>query len=77
MKSVREAAHWLGVSLAMIYSLCNARKLKHYRFGLKRGKIMIDEKDLESFKERQSVDTFDAPARKIRKRLVLKHLTLS
>ena len=38
---VAEAADRLGISLAVVYALCSARKIRHERHGLKRGKILI------------------------------------
>ena len=49
--SVREAARHAGVSESLIYQLCDERRLPHYRPGGKgkRGKILIDPRDLDAF----------------------------
>jgi excisionase family DNA binding protein len=41
--TVKEAAERLGVSAALVYALCAAKKLRHSRVGLGRGKIVIGE----------------------------------
>jgi excisionase family DNA binding protein len=66
--TVKEAAEKLGVSVATIYQLCAARKIRHERHGLRRGTIRISEDAIEEYRE--SVTTSPPPpARK------LKHLT--
>lgn len=51
MMTVKEAGKYAGVSPALIYQLCQEQRLAHYRFGTegKRGKILIDPKDLDTF----------------------------
>ena len=51
MLTVKEAGKFAGVSPALIYQWCQEQRLVHYRFGTqgKRGKILIDPKDLEQF----------------------------
>lgn len=39
--TVREAAERLRISEATVYALCSARKLRHQRVGLGRGKVLI------------------------------------
>ena len=39
--TVKEAAPQLRLSAATVYALCAARKLRHQRVGLGRGKILI------------------------------------
>ena len=51
--SVSEAAGELGVSRALVYSLCQRRKIRHERHGLRKGKIVIPATALEEY--RQSV----------------------
>jgi excisionase family DNA binding protein len=49
--SPRDAAARADVSVALIYEWCQSGRLPHYRFGRSgaRGKIMIDEADLDEF----------------------------
>lgn len=53
-----QAAEAAGVSSSLIYQLCDERRLAHYRVGGrgKRGKILIDHRDLERFLEEHRVD---------------------
>jgi excisionase family DNA binding protein len=39
--TVRETAERLRISEATVYALCSARKLRHQRVGLGRGKLLI------------------------------------
>jgi excisionase family DNA binding protein len=48
---VREAAERLGVSTSMVYLLCGARRLDHFRLRLGRGTIRIRETDLQAYLE--------------------------
>ena len=49
MLTVKEAGEYASVSPALIYQWCQEQRLAHYRFGTegKRGKILIDPKDLD------------------------------
>ena len=49
--TVKAAADRIGVSDSLIYEWCSAGQLVHFRFGRKgrRGKLLIDEKDLDAF----------------------------
>jgi excisionase family DNA binding protein len=51
MLTAKQAAERIGVSDSLIYEWCTTGKLVHFRFGRigKRGKLLIDEKDLEAF----------------------------
>ena len=53
-----EAAEAAGVSVSLLYQLCDERRLAHYRVGGKgkRGKILIDPRDLERFLDEHRVD---------------------
>jgi excisionase family DNA binding protein len=55
----KQAAEKAGVSLSLIYALCHERRLRHYRVGGngKRGKILIEESDLESLFEKCAIDS--------------------
>ena len=47
--TVKEAAERLGVSCQTIYQLCAARRLRHSRVGLGRGKITISEEAVAEY----------------------------
>ena len=51
MLTAKQAAERLGVSDSLIYEWCSTGQLVHFRFGRKgkRGKLLIDEKDLDAF----------------------------
>lgn len=51
--SPKQAAKRAGVSPSLIYQLCSERRLKHYRVGGegRRGKLLIDEDELDRFLE--------------------------
>ena len=54
--TIREAATALGVSQALVYALCAARRIRHQRHGLKRGAIRISEDALREYEARCTVD---------------------
>ena len=58
MLTVKEAGEQAGVSPALIYQWCQEQRLAHYRFGSegKRGKILIDPKDLDRFRQECRVE---------------------
>jgi excisionase family DNA binding protein len=56
--TVKQAAASLGVSESLVYAWCRQRLLPHYRFGLGRGKIMIDQAQLDEFLESKHVIGF-------------------
>jgi len=49
----KQAAERAGVSVSLIYQWCDERRLPHYRLGGRgrRGRIMIDTRDLDDFLE--------------------------
>jgi excisionase family DNA binding protein len=49
--SVKQASESAGVSESLVYEWCSQRLLPHYRLGApgRRGKVMIDENDLQAF----------------------------
>jgi excisionase family DNA binding protein len=53
MLTPRQAANRLGVSPSLVYQLCDERVLKHYRIGGKgkRGRIRIEEAEVERYRE--------------------------
>ncbi len=74
MLSAKDVATRLGVSDSLVYAWCAAGALPHYRLGRpgRRGRIVIEEADLQAFlagrKERRA-DPAAAP-------LALKHIKL-
>lgn len=72
MITPRQAASRLGVSVSLIYQLCRQAALRHYRIGGigKRGRIAIDEADLQSYQAACCKEASQAPA-------TLRHLKLS
>jgi excisionase family DNA binding protein len=69
----KQAAEKARVSLSLIYQWCQDRALVHYRFGRKgkRGRIRIEDADLEAFLAtcKQDEERMVAP-------LTLKHIQL-
>ena len=61
--SVRQVTERAGVSLNLVYGWVRDRRLPHYRVGTtgKRGRILIDEADLDAFLE--SLKVGSAPQR--------------
>lgn len=49
--TIKQAAERTGMSTSLLYQLCTERRLPHFRLGreAKRGKILIEEADLEAF----------------------------
>jgi excisionase family DNA binding protein len=49
--TINQAADRTGLSTSLLYQLCAERRLPHFRLGRegKRGKILIEEADLEAF----------------------------
>jgi len=47
--TVREAAPLLRLSQASVYALCAAKKLRHQRVGLGRGKIVIPPESIDEY----------------------------
>jgi excisionase family DNA binding protein len=54
--TVAETSDRLGISLAVVYALCSARKIRHERHGLKRRKILIPESALEEYRRDRTVE---------------------
>ena len=59
--SVKQAAERVGVSESMIYQWCHERRLAHLRLGTggSRGKILIEEADLDAFLMASKVESGD------------------
>jgi excisionase family DNA binding protein len=55
--TVKAAAQRAGVCTSVVYAWCAAGQLPHYRLGLpgRRGKVLIDEDDLDEFLDRFKV----------------------
>ena len=53
MLTPKTVAERLGISISLVYRLCNEGSLKHFRFGGagKRGRVMIDEQDVAAYVE--------------------------
>jgi excisionase family DNA binding protein len=71
--TVKQAAAKLGVSDSLMYALLSARKIRHERHGLGRGKIVITDEALEEYRRRRTVEAQEgrpAPAPKV----TLRHL---
>lgn len=49
--TVKAAAEKLGLSIATVYQLCAARKIRHERHGLGRGSIRIPEDAIDEYRE--------------------------
>ena len=49
--TIRQAAERTGLSTSLLYQICAERRLPHFRLGRdgKRGKILIEEADLDAF----------------------------
>ena len=58
MLTPAQAAERVGISVSLIYQLCAERRLPHFRIGGdgRRGKLLIDEADLETFLSACRVD---------------------
>jgi excisionase family DNA binding protein len=58
--TVKQAADALGISLALAYNLCQQKRIRHERHGLRRGVIRIPEDAIDEY--RQSVTIEAEPA---------------
>lgn len=49
--TIKQAADRTGMSTSLLYQICAERRLPHFRLGRdgKRGKILIEESDLDAF----------------------------
>lgn len=62
--TVREAAEKLRLSEATVYALCAAKKLRHQRVGLGRGKLVIPVDAIAEYLAKGTVVSTDPPAAK-------------
>jgi excisionase family DNA binding protein len=55
--TTKQAAERIGVSAQLVYRWCDEKRLPHYRLGGegRRGKILIEESDLDAFLASQKV----------------------
>lgn len=53
--TVKDAARELGISPALVYALCQAKRIRHERHGLGRGKIVIPCEALNDYRLRATV----------------------
>jgi hypothetical protein len=58
--TVKEASTELRVSIATLYALCSARKLKHVRVGVGRGKILVPLEAIEEYLKNGTVRSTEA-----------------
>ncbi|WP_171475774.1 helix-turn-helix domain-containing protein [Frigoriglobus tundricola] len=69
--TVKEAAAQMRVSAATVYALCAARKLRHQRVGVGRGKILIPPDAVTEYLAKGTVPSAEGavppPARKVLK----------
>ena len=75
---VKGAAERAGVCANVVYAWCNARLLRHARLGTpgRRGKILIDESDLDAFLAACTVEAVRGPASPPPPAYTPKHFTL-
>jgi excisionase family DNA binding protein len=71
--TVKQAAEALGVSQAIVYALCAARRIRHQRIGLGRGTIRIPEDAIAEYRESVTVEPV-AVAAGPRQRRPFRHL---
>ena len=71
MMTVKQVAEKLGVSIALVYALIQARKIRHERYGLGRGSIRITEDAVEEYRRMVTV----APVIKVENGKRYRHLT--
>lgn len=58
--TVKEAASKLRLSAASVYALCAAKKLRHQRVGVGRGKILIPPDAIEEYLAKGTVKSTEA-----------------
>jgi excisionase family DNA binding protein len=74
MLTVKQAAARLGVSLATVYQLCAARRIRHERHGLGRGHIRIPEDALDEYRRAVTVGVGEPAPRSPRPRRIYQHI---
>lgn len=73
MFTVKQTATILTISVASVYALIAARKIRHERYGLGRGTIRIPGDAIEQYRQRCTTGEAIAPPPK-RQKLRLRHL---
>lgn len=58
--TVKEAAERLRLSPASVYALCSARKLRHQRVGVGRGKILVPSDAVSEYLAKGTVKSTEA-----------------
>jgi len=62
MYSIKQAAAALGLSPGTVYGLCAARRIRHERYGLGRGRIKIPEDALQEYRQRSTIEVVQVAA---------------
>lgn len=65
--NVKEAAQELGISTSLLYALVAAKKIRHERHGIKRGKIVIPEAAIEEYRTSRTVEASSVPPQQAQK----------
>lgn len=73
MFTVKQTATILTISVASVYALIAARKIRHERFGLGRGTIRIPADAIEEYRRRCTLGEATAPPPR-RQKVRLHHL---
>lgn len=70
--TVKQTAERLGVSASLVYQWCQEKRLAHVRLGKagRRGKILIEETDVEAFVAAARVEAGEAASSP-----VMRHIT--
>lgn len=53
--SVEQVARILNVGISCVYWLLRAGRLEYFRIGFRRGKILVDDSDLEAFIRKNTI----------------------
>ena len=61
--TVKAAAKFLNVSANTIYGLCAAKRIRHVRVGVGRGRLLIPEAAIEEYLKGRTVEVAD-PSRR-------------
>ncbi len=72
--TVEEAAKELGISRALVYSLCATKRIRHERHGLGRGTIRIPEDAITEYRQGVTVEMSLVEHRPVKPRKY-RHLT--